>query len=67
MRPVIVGERTNVIGSRKFKTLICDGKFDEASDIARAQIKNGAQIVDICLATQTVTRWRICEVSWNWP
>jgi 5-methyltetrahydrofolate--homocysteine methyltransferase len=50
MRPVIVGERTNVIGSRKFKTLVVDGKFDEASDIARAQIKKGAQIVDICLA-----------------
>ena len=50
MRPVIVGERTNVIGSKKFKTLICEEKFEEASDIARAQIKNGAQIVDICLA-----------------
>jgi 5-methyltetrahydrofolate--homocysteine methyltransferase len=50
LRPVIVGERTNVIGSKKFKTLICDGKFDEASEIARAQIKNGAQIIDICLA-----------------
>ncbi|MDO8527681.1 MAG: methionine synthase [Deltaproteobacteria bacterium] len=50
MRPVIVGERTNVIGSRKFKKLICEEKFDEASDIARAQIKNGAQIIDICLA-----------------
>ncbi len=50
MRPVIVGERTNVIGSKKFKTLICEEKFEEASEIARAQIKNGAQIVDICLA-----------------
>jgi 5-methyltetrahydrofolate--homocysteine methyltransferase len=50
MRPVIVGERTNVIGSRKFKNLVIDEKFDEASDIARAQIKNGAQIVDVCLA-----------------
>jgi len=50
MRPVIVGERTNVIGSKKFKTLICEEKFEEASEIARAQIKNGAQIVDMCLA-----------------
>ena len=50
MRPVIVGERTNVIGSRKFKLLICDGKFEEASEIARAQIKTGAQIIDVCLA-----------------
>ncbi len=50
IRPVIVGERTNVIGSKKFKTLICEEKFDEASDIARAQIKSGAQILDVCLA-----------------
>ena len=50
VRPVIVGERTNVIGSKKFKTLITEGKFDEASDIARAQIKGGAQIIDVCLA-----------------
>ena len=50
LRPVIVGERTNVIGSKKFKTLICEEKFDEASEVARAQIKGGAQILDICLA-----------------
>ncbi|MFO1519508.1 MAG: methionine synthase [bacterium] len=50
MRPVIVGERTNVIGSRKFKQLIADGKYEEGSEIARAQVKNGAQIVDICMA-----------------
>ncbi|MFL5813189.1 MAG: methionine synthase [Bdellovibrionia bacterium] len=50
MRPVIVGERTNVIGSKKFKTLICDEKYEEASEIARAQIKSGAQIIDMCLA-----------------
>jgi 5-methyltetrahydrofolate--homocysteine methyltransferase len=50
MRPVIVGERTNVIGSKKFKTLICEEKFEEASDIARAQIRSGAQIIDVCLA-----------------
>lgn len=50
MRPIIVGERTNVIGSKKFKTLICEGRFEEASEIARTQVKNGAQIIDICLA-----------------
>lgn len=49
-RPIIVGERTNVIGSKKFKKLVCEEKFDEASDIARAQIKSGAHIVDVCLA-----------------
>jgi len=49
-RPVVVGERTNVIGSRKFKELICAEKFDEASEVARAQIKGGAQVIDVCLA-----------------
>jgi 5-methyltetrahydrofolate--homocysteine methyltransferase len=49
-RPLFVGERTNVIGSRKFRTLIAAGKYEEASDIARAQVKKGAQIIDVCLA-----------------
>lgn len=50
MRPVLVGERTNVIGSKKFKKLICDEKYDEASDISRSQVKGGAQLIDVCLA-----------------
>ena len=47
--PVLVGERTNVIGSRKFKRLIAEGKCEEAAEIARAQVKGGAQIIDVCL------------------
>ncbi|MED3718707.1 methionine synthase [Geobacillus thermodenitrificans] len=50
MRPLFVGERTNVIGSRKFKRLIAEGKYEEAAEIARAQVKNGAHVIDICLA-----------------
>ncbi|WP_216829273.1 methionine synthase [Alkalihalobacterium elongatum] len=50
MRPLFVGERTNVIGSRKFKTLIADGLYEEASEIARSQVKKGAHIIDVCLA-----------------
>ncbi|WP_391117618.1 methionine synthase [Psychrobacillus sp. L3] len=50
MRPLLIGERTNVIGSRKFKRLIVDEKFEEASEIARAQVKGGAHVIDICLA-----------------
>jgi 5-methyltetrahydrofolate--homocysteine methyltransferase len=48
-RPLIVGERTNVIGSRLFKNLVADEKWEEASEIARRQVKNGAHIVDVCL------------------
>jgi 5-methyltetrahydrofolate--homocysteine methyltransferase len=48
-RPLIVGERTNVIGSRAFKNLIAEEKWDEATDIARRQVRNGAHIIDVCL------------------
>ncbi|PLR84779.1 methionine synthase [Bacillus canaveralius] len=50
LRPIMVGERSNVIGSRKFKRLISEGKYEEASEIARAQVKGGAHVIDICLA-----------------
>ena len=49
-RPYIVGERTNVIGSRAFKRLITEEKWDEATEIARKQVKSGAHIIDICLS-----------------
>jgi 5-methyltetrahydrofolate--homocysteine methyltransferase len=49
-RPLIVGERTNVIGSKKFKELICAEKFEDAAEVARAQVKRGAHVIDICLA-----------------
>ncbi|HET6370502.1 MAG TPA: dihydropteroate synthase, partial [Nitrospiria bacterium] len=49
-RPIIVGERTNVIGSRKFKEMIVEGRIEEGAEIGRAQVKNGAQVVDVCMA-----------------
>nr|WP_156481923.1 methionine synthase [Ferroacidibacillus organovorans] len=49
-RPLLVGERTNVIGSRKFKNLIVNGRYEDASEVARQQVKKGAQIIDVCLA-----------------
>ncbi|MBI5242819.1 MAG: methionine synthase [Elusimicrobia bacterium] len=49
-RPILVGERMNVIGSRLFKSLIARQAYDEASEIGRGQIRGGAQILDICLA-----------------
>jgi len=48
-RPIMIGERTNISGSRKFKRLIKEGKFDEASEIARSQVKGGAHVIDINL------------------
>ncbi len=48
-RPVLVGERTNVLGSRKFKRLVAEGQFEAAAEIARAQVKNAAQVIDVCL------------------
>ena len=42
-----VGERTNVTGSPKFAKLILNGQFDEALAVARQQVENGAQIIDI--------------------
>src|SRR6202161_4051170 len=48
-RPLIVGERTNVIGSRLFKSLVAAEQWEEATEIARRQVKSGAHIVDVCL------------------
>jgi len=48
-RPLLVGERTNVLGSRRFKRLVREGKFEEASEIGRAQVRKGAHIIDVCL------------------
>jgi len=48
-RPLLVGERTNVLGSRKFKRLIAEGLFEEAAEVGRAQVRAGAQVVDVCL------------------
>jgi len=44
-----IGERTNVAGSRKFARLIRDKKYEEALSVARQQVDNGAQIIDINL------------------
>jgi 5-methyltetrahydrofolate--homocysteine methyltransferase len=49
-RPLLVGERTNVIGSRKFKDLIVEERFEEAAEVGRAQVRGGGQVLDVCLA-----------------
>ena len=49
VRPAIVGERTNVLGSRRFRRLINEGAFEEAAEIGRRQVRNGAHVLDVCL------------------
>jgi len=44
-----IGERCNVAGSRKFARLIREEKYEEALSIARAQVENGAQVIDVNL------------------
>ncbi|MDX6769515.1 MAG: methionine synthase [Elusimicrobiota bacterium] len=49
-RPLVVGERTNVIGSKKFKELIVAGELESAAELARHQVRAGAHVIDVCLA-----------------
>src|SRR5215471_17776701 len=44
---VNIGERTNVTGSKKFARLIKENKYEEALSVARQQVENGAQILDV--------------------
>jgi 5-methyltetrahydrofolate--homocysteine methyltransferase len=46
---MMLGERTNVAGSPKFAKLIKEGKFEEAVSVARQQVENGANVIDICM------------------
>jgi 5-methyltetrahydrofolate--homocysteine methyltransferase len=50
VRPIFVGERTNVIGSRRFKHLVVEERFADAAEIGRTQVRAGAQVLDVCLA-----------------
>ena len=44
---VNIGERTNVTGSKAFARMILNGEFEQALAVARQQVENGAQIIDI--------------------
>jgi 5-methyltetrahydrofolate--homocysteine methyltransferase len=46
---ILIGERTNVAGSPKFAKLIKAGKYEEAVSVARQQVENGANVLDICM------------------
>ncbi|MGA2047024.1 MAG: methionine synthase [Terracidiphilus sp.] len=46
---IMIGERTNVAGSPKFARLVKEGKFEDAVSVARQQVENGANVIDICM------------------
>ena len=46
---IMLGERTNVAGSPKFAKLIKEGNYEEAVSVARQQVENGANVIDICM------------------
>jgi 5-methyltetrahydrofolate--homocysteine methyltransferase len=46
---IVIGERTNVAGSPKFARFIKEGKYEEAVSIARQQVENGANVLDVCM------------------
>ena len=48
--PLLVGERTNALGSRKFRELARAGRFAEGAEIGRRQVRGGAHVLDVCLA-----------------
>lgn len=48
-RPLLIGERTNVLGSRKFRRLIEAGEYEAAAEVGRAQAARGAQVLDVCM------------------
>ncbi len=48
-RPLLVGERTNVLGSRKFKRLVKAGEWERAAEVGRGQARAAAQVLDVCM------------------
>ena len=60
-RPLLVGERTNVLGSRKFKKLIKAGEWERGAEVGRAQARAAAQVLDVCM--QDPDRDEIADVE----
>ena len=66
---IMIGERTNVAGSPKFARLIKEGNYEEAVAVARQQVENGANIIDICMdegmidGVQAMTRFLLLLAS----
>lgn len=48
--PLLIGERLNTLGSRAFRELTRSGRFAEAAELGRKQVRSGAHVLDVCLA-----------------
>lgn len=66
MNFINIGERTNVAGSRKFARLIREKKFDQAIAIARNQVMQGAQIIDVCMDAAMIDAGEAMETFLNY-
>jgi len=66
MNFINIGERTNVAGSRKFARLIREKKFDQAVAIARNQVVQGAQIIDVCMDDAMIDAGEAMETFLNY-
>ncbi|MGM0675586.1 MAG: methionine synthase, partial [Spirochaetota bacterium] len=62
---VNIGERTNVAGSRKFNRLIQSKKYEEALEVARDQVENGAQVIDVNMDDAMLDSAREMEIFLN--
>ena len=66
---VNIGERTNVTGSKAFARMILNGEFEQALSVARQQVENGANVIDICMdegmidGVQAMTRFLLLLAS----
>ncbi|HVU01629.1 MAG TPA: methionine synthase [Polyangiaceae bacterium] len=66
---LMIGERTNVAGSPKFAKLIKENKYEEAVSVARQQVENGANVIDVCMdegmidGVQAMTRFLLLLAS----
>ncbi len=54
IRPVLIGERANVQGSRRFKKLIQNNKYDKAVNLVKEQTEYGASIIDVCVEDTSI-------------
>ncbi len=61
VKPLLVGERTNVQGSRRFKKMIRNGSYEKAIGVAKQQVSNGASIIDVCVEDTAVDEIEVID------